>query len=97
MLKITVGYGSAFFSLVLFGFFSFLKSGLYLKKSSILFNEEYFNYLICFVFSVNTHFEERELQSALKEIRSFLYGDVCDVYVEYIKPNIRVSKNTLKY
>ena len=34
------------------------------------------------------------MQSALKEIRSFLYGDVCDVYVEYIKPNIRVR--TLK-
>jgi len=45
------------------------------------------------VTNVNTHFEERELQSALKEIRSFLYGDVCDVYVEYIKPNIRNPEN----
>ena len=53
-----------------------------------------FLFHICLLFSVNTHFEERELQSALKEIRSFLYGDVCDVYVEYIKPNIRVR--TLK-
>jgi len=47
------------------------------------------NQLAHTVGSVNEHFQERDLHNVLKDLRSFLYGDVCDVYVEYIKPHLQ--------
>ncbi|XP_023349810.1 valine--tRNA ligase isoform X2 [Eurytemora carolleeae] len=47
------------------------------------------NQLARTVSSVNSEYEARNLHNVEKELRKFLYGDVCDVYVEYIKQNIQ--------
>ena len=51
------------------------------------------NLFLTSVFSVNSEYEARNLHNVEKELRKFLYGDVCDVYVEYIKQNIQVTCN----
>ena len=40
---------------------------------------------------MNEEFEEKNFDEILKEIRGFLYGNVCDVYVEYIKRDLQVK------
>ena len=46
----------------------------------------------CYYFlRVNEEFEEKNFDEILKEIRGFLYGNVCDVYVEYIKRDLQVK------
>jgi valyl-tRNA synthetase len=39
--------------------------------------------------SVNEHFENRDLHHVTRALRSFLYDDVCDVYVEYVKESLQ--------
>ena len=38
---------------------------------------------------MNEHFEKRDLHLATRALRAFLYDDVCDVYVEYIKESLQ--------
>jgi len=47
------------------------------------------NQLANTVSRVNDEFEEKNFDEILKEIRGFLYGNVCDVYVEYIKRDLQ--------
>jgi valyl-tRNA synthetase len=37
---------------------------------------------------VNKHFEARDLHLVTRELRSFVYTDLCDTYVEYVKPRL---------
>ena len=37
---------------------------------------------------VNRHWEARELHLVTRELRAFVYTDLCDTYVEYIKPSL---------
>ena len=41
--------------------------------------------IIC---SVNEHFENRDLHLVTRALRSFIYEDICDVYVEYVKESL---------
>lgn len=43
------------------------------------------NQLADTVTSVNKHMEDHNLHLVTRDIRAFLYHDVCDVYVEYVK------------
>jgi len=47
------------------------------------------NQLATTVQRVNEEFEERNFDEVLKEIRGFLYRNICDVYVEYIKKDLQ--------
>ena len=38
--------------------------------------------------NVNEGFEKRELSVVTRELRRFIYTDLCDTYVEYVKPNL---------
>jgi len=42
---------------------------------------------------VNASLEERELHVATKELRKFIYTDLCDTYVEFIKPSLSDPNN----
>jgi len=46
------------------------------------------NQLADTVTSVNKHLEDHNLHLATRDIRSFLYHDVCDVYVEFAKQHL---------
>ena len=37
---------------------------------------------------VNTAMERRDLQAATKQLRRFVYSDLCDTYVEFVKPGL---------
>ena len=39
--------------------------------------------------SVNRHLEARDLHLATRELRAFIYTDLCDTYVEYVKAVLR--------
>ena len=43
--------------------------------------------------SVNESFEKRELNLVTRDLRKFIYTDLCDTYVEYIKPNLSDPNN----
>ena len=38
---------------------------------------------------MNDNFEKRDLHLATRALRSFLYDDICDVYVEYVKESLQ--------
>jgi len=42
---------------------------------------------------VNDGFERRELKNVTMDLRKFIYNDVCDTYVEFIKPNLSDTDN----
>ena len=46
------------------------------------------NQLATAVDSVNKHWEARELHLVTKELRKFIYTDLCDTYVEFVKPSL---------
>jgi len=42
---------------------------------------------------VNAEMEQRELHMVTKVLRKFIYNDLCDTYVEYIKPSLSDPNN----
>ena len=46
------------------------------------------NQLAATVDSVNKHWEERELYFVTRDLRKFIYTDLCDTYVEFVKPSL---------
>ena len=43
--------------------------------------------------NINEAFDQRELNSVTKELRGFIYHDLCDHYVEYVKPSLSDVNN----
>ena len=43
--------------------------------------------------NINEGFEQREVNVVTRELRKFIYTDVCDTYIEYIKPNLSDASN----
>ena len=51
------------------------------------------NQLATAVDSVNKHWEARELHLVTKKLRKFIYTDLCDTYVEFVKPSLADPEN----
>lgn len=43
--------------------------------------------------SVNSGMEKRQFHMAIKDLRKFIYTDLCDTYIEYIKPDLSDQDN----
>ena len=44
--------------------------------------------------SVNSGMEKRQFHMAIKDLRKFIYTDLCDTYIEYIKPDLSDQDNS---